>query len=150
MEMITRFNKQIITIINLLCKSDERDLNTPGLNPQVIEKAVWSCFQETPVEFMNYSLYDSGAYPELPICYKIVWRVTSPPGKLAGQSEKPKVAALTLYKLLPKTNCKQCGLSSCFTFAISLNQGKKNPEDCPPLSQPEFEGDRQALTKLLE
>jgi len=149
LEMIERFNKQIITIVNLLCKPGERDLDAPGLNPQVIEKAVWSCYQEEPVEFMNYSLHDIGAYPEPPIYHKIVWRVTAP-GKLAGKGERPRVAALTLYKLLPRTNCKRCGLPTCFTFALSLNQGVKSLEDCPLLSQPEFAEEHQALTRLLE
>ena len=149
LEMIERFNKQIVTIVNLLCKPGERDLDAPGLNPQVTEKAVWSCYQEEPVEFMNHSLYDIGAHPEPPLYYKIVWQVTEH-GKLAGQEDRPKVAALTLYKLLPRTNCKKCGSPTCFTFAILLNQGKKSLEDCPLLSQSEFVEEHRALTRLLE
>jgi tetrahydromethanopterin S-methyltransferase subunit A len=149
LEVVERFNKQIVTIVNLLCKPGERNIDVPGLNPKVIEKAVSSCYQEEPVEFMNYTLYDMGAYPEPPICHKIVWRI-SKPWELIARKEKPKVAPLALYKLLPGTNCKECGLLTCLAFAFSLSQGEKSLEDCPYLSQPEFAEERQALAKLLE
>ncbi|MBU2008876.1 MAG: tetrahydromethanopterin S-methyltransferase subunit A [Chloroflexi bacterium] len=148
-EMIERFSKQVIAVVNLLCKPGERDLEVPGLSPEIVERAVRSCYQEEPVEFMNYSLYDLGAYPEPPICHKMVWRVTEP-GGLLGRAERSKVGALSLYKLLPRTNCKKCGLPTCFAFAFSLNQGKKSLEECLPLSQPEFSEDREALARLLE
>ncbi len=48
-ELIRRFNDQIVTVINLLCRPGERDASMPGLDPKVIEKAVWSCLQEAPV-----------------------------------------------------------------------------------------------------
>lgn len=41
--------------------------------------AVWSCYQENPVEFKGYSLYDPGAYSEPPLSGKIMWRVTQQP-----------------------------------------------------------------------
>ncbi|PIP09110.1 MAG: hypothetical protein COX51_00500 [Syntrophobacteraceae bacterium CG23_combo_of_CG06-09_8_20_14_all_50_8] len=61
-----------------------------------------------------------------------------------------KPTAKEIFKLLPETNCKKCGLPTCFAFAFSLSQGKKVVDDCPYLSQPEFAENRQALTKLLE
>jgi len=148
-DVVERFNRQIVTVVNLLCKPGEKGVNAPGLNPEVIEKAIWSCYQEEPTEFMSYRLHDVGAYPEPPIHHKIVWRV-SQPGKLAGVSEKPRIGPVALYKLLPRTNCKKCGLPTCFAFAFSLSQGKIGLEDCPGLSLPEFAEDRQALTRLLE
>src|SRR4030042_3012217 len=48
-ELINRFNQQIVSIINLLCKPGERDTKVPGLNPKMVETAVRSCYQETPV-----------------------------------------------------------------------------------------------------
>jgi len=42
LELIERFNQQIVSIINLLCQPGEGDTKVPGLNPKVIEKAVWS------------------------------------------------------------------------------------------------------------
>ena len=47
--------------------------------------------------------------------------------------EKPKV--LELLKLLPKTNCRECGQPTCMVFATLVAEGGRGPEDCPPLSQ---------------
>jgi ArsR family metal-binding transcriptional regulator len=45
--------------------------------------------------------------------------------------EKPKV--LEILKLLPKTNCRECGQPTCMVFATQVAEGGKGPEDCPPL-----------------
>ncbi len=149
LEVIGRFNKQIVSIINLLCQPGERDVRTIGLSPKVIEKAVWSCYQENPVIFMGHTLYDMGAYPEPAIFHKIVSRLAQP-----QQSMEPGKANLsmgfTLQRLLPRTNCKKCGKPTCLAFAIELVRGKVCLEDCPLLDQPEYAADRQALAKLLE
>ena len=149
LEVIGRFNKQIVSIINLLCQPGESDVRTPGLSPKVIEKAVWSCYQENPVIFMGHTLYDMGAYPEPAIFHKIVSRLAQP-----QQSMEPGKAnlsmGLTLQRLLPRTNCKKCGKPTCLAFAIELVRGKVCLEDCPLLDQPEYAADRQALAKLLK
>jgi tetrahydromethanopterin S-methyltransferase subunit A len=148
-EIIDRFNKQVVNIINLLCKPGERDAKAPGLNPKVVEKAVWSCYQENPVRFMDYTLYDMGAYPEPAICHKIVSKVTHPQQTIEPGKSKMSMG-LVLHKLLPQTNCRQCGKRTCLAFAIDLAKGKAHLEECPILNQPEFAADRQALAKLLE
>ncbi|HYA39966.1 MAG TPA: tetrahydromethanopterin S-methyltransferase subunit A [Syntrophobacteraceae bacterium] len=66
-EMIDRFRKQL-SLIDLQFEA----------NPDLIRKAVWCCYQESPVEFRGYSLYDMGAYPEPPLSGKLTWRVTQP------------------------------------------------------------------------
>ena len=66
-EFIERFRKQVSLV----------DLQFQG-DPEFIQKAVWSCFQEHPVEFMGYTLYDIGAYPEPPLGGKLTWSVTQP------------------------------------------------------------------------
>ena len=40
-----------------------------------------------------------------------------------------------IYKLLNKSNCRQCLLPSCMAFAVAIVQGQKKPKDCPHLSQ---------------
>lgn len=67
MEFIERFRIQI-SLIDLQFTQD----------PDIIRQAVWSCYQEGPVKFREYSLYDPGAYPEPPLSGKITWRVTQP------------------------------------------------------------------------
>lgn len=55
--------------------------------------------------------------------------------------EKPKV--FEILKLLPKTNCKECGQPTCMVFATQVAEGGRGPEDCPPLSE-------EARVKLQE
>jgi tetrahydromethanopterin S-methyltransferase subunit A len=52
--------------------------NTSAPHPEVIRQAVWSCYQESAVEFRGYSLFDPGAYPEQPLSGKITMKVTNP------------------------------------------------------------------------
>lgn len=60
----------------------------------------------------------------------------------------PAVNALTVYKELPKTNCKKCGML-CMPFAVELLKGSKRIEDCPPLLEPKHAGNVAALKALL-
>ena len=54
-----------------------------------------------------------------------------------------------VYNLLPKTNCKQCGEPTCWTFALKLIAGQKKLADCPPLSEPAHAAQLTRLQKLL-
>ena len=38
---------------------------------------------------------------------------------------------LEIYKLLPKTNCRQCRLPACLAFATAVIKGEKRLADCP-------------------
>ncbi|MHB1015952.1 MAG: (Fe-S)-binding protein [Desulfurivibrionaceae bacterium] len=38
-----------------------------------------------------------------------------------------------ILSLLPKTDCGQCGLSTCIAFASMVAEGGKDAEDCPAL-----------------
>jgi ArsR family metal-binding transcriptional regulator len=44
---------------------------------------------------------------------------------------------LTIYKLLPRTNCRDCGQPSCMAFAVLAASGAKGAGDCPPLKDPD-------------
>lgn len=44
---------------------------------------------------------------------------------------KPQV--LEVLKLLPKTNCRECGQPTCLVFASLAVEGVKASGDCPPL-----------------
>ncbi|MGQ9680088.1 MAG: tetrahydromethanopterin S-methyltransferase subunit A [Candidatus Bathyarchaeia archaeon] len=72
-ESIERFRRQV-AIVNLL--SDEDPVR--GTDPELVRRAVWSCIQEKPTEFLDYKLFDPGAWPEPPICRKIIMKVTEP------------------------------------------------------------------------
>ncbi len=46
----------------------------------------------------------------------------------------PKPQPLEVLRLLPKTNCKECGQPTCIVFASLVIQGVKGPGDCPQLT----------------
>jgi len=150
LELIERFRNQIAAVINLLCQPGEKDISLPGLSPKVVEKAVRSCYQEEPVLFMGYTVYDIGAYPEPAICHKIASKLSQPQQNILQPGKSKLDMGFVLLKFLPKSNCRKCGKRTCLAFAIELATGKRRLEECPILDQPEFAADRQALAKLLE
>ena len=46
----------------------------------------------------------------------------------------PKPKVLEILKLLPKTNCRECGQPTCMVFSTLVSQGAKGPKDCPGLA----------------
>jgi len=47
----------------------------------------------------------------------------------------PKPKVFEILKLLPKTNCRECGYPTCTVFAANVAEGAKGPEDCPALAE---------------
>ena len=45
------------------------------------------------------------------------------------------LSGLQIQKLLPKTNCKECGSSTCMAFAMKLAAKKANLSECPYASE---------------
>jgi ArsR family metal-binding transcriptional regulator len=45
---------------------------------------------------------------------------------------------MAIFKLLPQTNCKQCGEPTCYTFALKLAAAQKKLADCPPLAEAQY------------
>lgn len=96
-ELIERFRKQLSLI----------DLQFEG-NPDLIRKAVWSCYQEEPVDFRGYSLYDPGAFPEPPLSGQITMRVTEPWVEQPNEKEAEAVKkAKELMERLKKLSAKK-------------------------------------------
>jgi len=52
--------------------------------------------------------------------------------KPSWESSRPP-AMLPILKLLPRTNCRQCGESTCLVFAGMVAAKEKNPSDCPAI-----------------
>ena len=44
------------------------------------------------------------------------------------------LSGLQIYKLLPKTNCKECGHPTCLAFAMKLAAKQASLDDCPHVS----------------
>jgi tetrahydromethanopterin S-methyltransferase subunit A len=76
-EFIERFRTQL-TLVDLQFEAD----------PDLIRKAVWSCYQESPVEFRGQSLFDPGAFPQPPLGGRITWRITQPWAEPADERER--------------------------------------------------------------
>jgi len=47
-----------------------------------------------------------------------------------------RVSVIDILKLLPQTNCRECGFASCMAFAASLSLQETIPEQCPYLGLP--------------
>jgi ArsR family metal-binding transcriptional regulator len=56
---------------------------------------------------------------------------------------------MAIYKLLPNTNCKQCGEATCYSFALKLVVSQKKIADCPPLAEPQYAKKRAALEGIV-
>ncbi len=67
LEAIETFREQI-TLVDLLGETDQ----------EIVKKAVWSCYQEKPTKFLDYTLFDSGAYSEKAKLFRLAMRVKHP------------------------------------------------------------------------
>lgn len=45
------------------------------------------------------------------------------------------LTGLDVYKLLPRTNCKKCGIATCLAFAMQVASGKISVEACPDVAE---------------
>ena len=58
---------------------------------------------------------------------------------------------MMLYKLLPGTNCRECGQATCWNFALKLGAGQVTVADCRPLADPIYADRRaQLLASVIE
>ncbi len=56
---------------------------------------------------------------------------------------------LDVWSLLPQTNCKQCGESTCMAFAVGLLQQKRALAECLPLQITGDFADRRATLEAM-
>lgn len=56
---------------------------------------------------------------------------------------------MAIYKLLPNTNCKQCGDPTCYSFALKLAASQKKLADCPALLEPQYTEKLAALEEMI-
>jgi tetrahydromethanopterin S-methyltransferase subunit A len=94
LEYIERFRAQVSLI----------DLQFQGTRESV-RQAVWSCFQEKPVEFKGQTLYDIGAFPQPPIGGRITQRVLQP--WALPVTEKEKAAVQKMHDMVARIRKKQ-------------------------------------------
>ena len=49
----------------------------------------------------------------------------------------PRPGIIEILKLLPKTNCRDCGQPTCMVFATKVAEGAKGPGDCTQIGTEE-------------
>ena len=54
------------------------------------------------------------------------------------RGRKPLPNTLDIYKLLPRTNCKECGYATCMAFANALRKDSAKLPLCPYLSEQDY------------
>ena len=64
-------------------------------------------------------------------------------------TERRLPTVMDIFKLLPRSNCKQCGYPTCMAYAADLRTGTVHLEQCPPLSQPEHAENRKKILGLF-
>ena len=67
--------------------------------------------------------------------------------KKAGIKE---LSPIDVYKLLPKTNCKECGVENCMAFATKIVNREITIDQCKPLLKKENEKAYQQLKDMLK
>ena len=60
------------------------------------------------------------------------------------------LTGIEIYKLLPKSNCGQCGVPTCLAFAMGLAAGKAKLESCPYIADDTRVGLEEALTPPIK
>lgn len=76
-----------------------------------------------------------------------IWRQRD--GITPSLAERSLPPVYEIYRKLPKTNCRQCGCSTCLAFAAELRGGKAKLESCLPLSGDENERTREEVMHLF-
>jgi acetyl-CoA decarbonylase/synthase complex subunit gamma len=67
-----------------------------------------------------------------------------------GKRGMGEVSPLDVYKLLPRTNCKECGEENCMAFATKLVNREVPLEKCAPLLTEEYENSYKQLKEMLK
>lgn len=61
-----------------------------------------------------------------------------------------EIKYLDVFKLLPRTNCKECGQLTCLAFATMLVRREAAIRQCSPLFNGRFEEKREKLFEMLQ
>ena len=70
--------------------------------------------------------------------------------EVEGRAGIKELSPIDVYKLLPKTNCKECGEKNCMAFATKLVSLETSLENCPPLLTKEHKKAYKQLMELLK
>jgi ArsR family metal-binding transcriptional regulator len=63
---------------------------------------------------------------------------------------RQRLTALSVFKLLPGTNCRACGFATCLAFAVEMAAERRSILQCGPLFAAAFVDKRALLLGLLK
>ena len=64
-------------------------------------------------------------------------------------TERKIPAIMDIFKLLPRTNCRQCSYATCMAYAADLSRGTTQIDECPPLAGAKYAENREKLLALI-
>ncbi len=67
-----------------------------------------------------------------------------------GKAGIKELSPIDVYKLLPRTNCKECGQENCMAFATKIVNREVQIDQCPPLLKKENEKAYNQLKEMLK
>lgn len=67
-----------------------------------------------------------------------------------GKTGVKELSPIDVYKLLPKTNCKECGEENCMAFATKVVNREVSIDKCPPLLTKKHEKAYSQLKEMLK
>jgi acetyl-CoA decarbonylase/synthase complex subunit gamma len=75
--------------------------------------------------------------------------------RMSGKEAKGKIgirelSPIDVYKLLPRTNCKECGEKNCMAFATKVVNREVLIEKCPPLLSKKYAKAYRQLKEMLK
>ena len=69
---------------------------------------------------------------------------------MSKRASMKELSPIDVYKLLPKTNCKECGQENCMAFATKIVNREVTIDSCTPLFKKEHEKAFSQLKELLK
>jgi acetyl-CoA decarbonylase/synthase, CODH/ACS complex subunit gamma len=69
---------------------------------------------------------------------------------MSKRASMKELSPIDIYKLLPKTNCKECGQENCMAFATKIVNREVTIDACKPLLKKEYEKAYSQLKELLK
>ena len=70
--------------------------------------------------------------------------------EVKGKIGVKELSPIDVYKLLPRTNCKECGEENCMAFATKVVNREVPIEKCAPLLKKEYEKAYKQLKEILK
>jgi len=135
--------REVFPYLNATLRGVVYDANVPAL--RWTKGGHYVTFQPYQIGVSNVEDREA-AIKEVEGVIKLINRTWKQRGEIEPDYEMHRrPTPMEVYKLLPGTNCKQCGQPTCFTFALKLVAAQLRLKDCPPLYEPQY---ADQLTRL--